>query len=604
MTMRLFLFFIGLMAVHISHAQTLPAPGARLNYTQIMFEYEKINGAGMYVVQVAEDTPRSSFDHSLIEQRDPATATMISGFEFGRSYKWRYAALPVRQAGLTDGQPPQWRGPWHFSIDSTTTMRLQLYALTVTKNDSAHNEGGLIANDGTYTITDRRGKVVWSLPRIDWQINAARATRVTDSTVDQVMKIDIRPLILDLRLNPYGTITYLSDSDIVECDLDGNKLWEKRQCPAPSEMGENGYNHVFMRMPGGHYMTLGNEGYRKMPVHLDSIFSRKKYPWRYTFDSIEYAGVDFGTVLEYDKAGNVVWTWNSEDYFDRDGSAPKWPNMEMKAHINALGVDREDRFVYVGFKDISRIVKVEKKTGRVVDSWGEQPTVGVGPMHHAAIHTQHDAAIQDDGSIMVFNNNDHPGQDSVPGVVIFSQAPDSNGEVIWRYDCDMDPSVRAAGRTRGNVELLKNGNILVCTGSVGTIFEVTRDKKIVWEAAYKWKDFPGYKFSHMLYRAHYISSLYPCYFTFTTDRDTLTKKSPKFKITIFNKGSEEDKYEIEVSEPGEKRGTNFLDVPVMPDQSIGLESSAMEHTKPHQIVVTVHSRTNPDLMRKRVIWYE
>lgn len=603
MTDRILIFFICMLTGFICHAQTLPAPGAHLSYTQIMFEYEQVGGASSYIVQVAVDTPHASFEHCVAEQRDAATATMISGFDFGRKYKWRYAGitegLPAGQAG----HDTVWHGPWQFSIDSSMLMRMRIYDLAITTNDSAANAGGLIVNDGTYTITDRRGKVVWALPKTDWQINYSRATRVSDSAIDRVLRLDITPNIGDLRLNPYGTITYISDSDIVETDLDGHKLWEKHHCEAPSELGENDYNHVFMRLPDGHYMALGNEGFRKIPAHIDSALARRKYSWRDTFGGIEYARVDFGTALEYDKAGNIVWAWTSEDYFDRDGSAPSQPNMELKGHVNALAVDRRNEYVYVGFRDISRIVRIEKKTGRVVDSWGEQPSVGVGPMHHTPIHMQHDAAIQDDGSIIVFNNNDYPGTDSIPHVVIFSQAPDSSGQVLWSYDYHLDPSALGQGRTRGNVELLKNGNILVSTGSVNKIFEVTKDKKIVWEAAYKAKDFTGYRFSHILYRAHYISSLYPCYFTFTTDRDTVTKESPKYKITIFNKGSEEDTYNISIVEPANMI-ISVQDTALKPDSAKSFELSAIHRKEPHEIVVTVRSRTNPDLVRKKVIWYQ
>lgn len=598
MTDRILFLFVCLMAGLIGHAQVLPLPGARLCYTQVMFEYEKVKGAAMYVVQVAEDTPRSSFDHCLIEQRDPATATMISGLDFGRKYKWRYA-------GIIDGREPMWRGPWQFSIDSNMLMRLGLYDLTVTTDDTAANAGGLIVNDGTFTITDRTGKIVWCLPKINWQPHAARASVVTDSSIDQVLKLEFRPSIMDLRLNLYGTITYLADSDIVECDLSGNKLWEKHHCPPPSEMGENAYNHVFMRMPGGHYMALGNEGWRKIPAHIDSALSRKKYASRDTFDGTEYAGVDFGTVLEYDKKGDLVWSWNSEDYLDRYGSTAPRHNPELLAHINALSEDRDHQFVYLGFRYISRIVKVEKSTGRVVDSWGGQTAVGVGPVHRADIHLQHDATILDDGTVLVFNNNDYPGSDSIPRVVIFSQRPDSSGQVVWRYDYDMPPATRGLARSRGNAELLKNGNVLVCTGTVGTIFEVTKDKKIVWEASYKLRDVPGYDFSHPLYRAYYVSSLYPCYFTFTTDKDTVTKASPEFGIRIFNKGSESDAYNVKIlMGPGQVE-KEFTTPPMAPDSSMPFEIKPDKQLlKGHKIEISISSKTNPDLVRKCIVWYE
>ena len=585
-------FLISLIVWLTGQAQTLPAPGAKLNYTQVMFEYEQVKGVPLYIIQLAEDIPGSSFERCLITQKDSSTATMISGLEFGKKYKWRYA-------GITGSGPLGWHGPYHFEIVEDTLLKLNPLSLKVSVNDSA-NQGGLIINDASYIIYDRMGRPVWYLPQ-RWQFKFNRLSNDPKNPRYKLQQMDVLPRCVYLSLNPYGTITYFSDSSIIESDLDGNKLWQKHFCSAPSEMGENAYNHAFMRMPNGHYITLGNEMVRRMPPHLDSL-GQIKYPQKDTINGIAYASVEFGTVLEYDKKGDLVWSWNSEDYFDRYGSVPK-DNMTLQAHVNALSVDRNNEFVYVGFRNINRIVKVEKRTGQVVDSWGPHPGPGDSiagatvPKHDLYIYRQHNADILDDGTVLIYNNNDYPNTDSLPSVVIFSQRPESDGQVVWKYYYELDTPTRHIGRIGGSAQQLKNGNILVCTGTPNHIFEVTRDKKIVWQAVMKSNDnIPDVIYHYRLCSAYNISSLYPCYFTFQTDRDTITKSSPKFNLRIFNEGSENDSYDVKLSSITGEVVAQFRSDTISPGRSVTMPVTLPADSR--KIEIAVSSKTNPDLLRK------
>lgn len=583
------LAFVCLTAWYTGHAQVLPQPDANLNYTQVMFEYEKVRGASVYLVQLIEDALGASFDHCLVTQKDSSTATMISGLEFGKKYQWRYA-------GITGSDPLAWRGPYHFEIVADTMFKMKLLDVKVTINDSA-NEGGLIINDAGHVITDRTGRTVWYLPKIKWQFKYSKITNDTRNPRYKVQQLDVQPRCAYLRLNPYGTITFFTDSAMIESDLDGNVLWQKRPCPPPSELGENAYNHAFMHLPNGHYMTLGNELSRHISPHPDSI-SQIKYAQKDTFNGMVYAKVEFGTVLEYDKKGDLVWSWNSEYYFDRYGSADP-ATMELKAHVNALSTDLNNEFVYVGFRNISRIIKVEKRTGKVIDSWGVPCPGGVGPMHDLFIHNQHNADILDDGTVLVFNNNDYPGMDSIPSVVIFSQQSGADGQVVWKYDYDVDSTMRGIGRLGGSAQQLKSGNILVCTGTANTIFEVTRDKKIVWHAVVKSNDIPDIIYHYRLCSAYHVSSLYPCYFTFMTDKDTVTKTSPRFSIRIFNNGSEDDAYIVKLSSATGQVTTLLTTDTISHGRSVTIPIiPGILLTGGDKIKITISSKTNPDLQRK------
>jgi hypothetical protein len=566
--------------------QILPQPGAKLTYNQIMFECGKVKGATFYLFQITEDKSGASFDHYLLQQKDSSTATLIGNLQFGKKYQWRYA-------GIKEGQTPEWKGPYHFEIIADSLLDSSLVRMIITQNDTIANAGGLIVNDCTHTIMDRNGKLVWYLDKVDWHI------------LFKKKNLELKPQILDLRLTPFGTITYLADSIPMECDLGGNKLWKAPNDGKVSGSASESYNHDFKRLANGHYLVLGNELWRKLPKYRDTLTIQRKYPVRKVIDGSEFAQVEFGTIIEYDKNGKIVWSWNSQNYFDSDMLKPRivapQQDFELKAHINAVSIDSKNQFIYVGFRNISRIVKIEKKTGKVIDSWGLQAPSG-GAKNSVLLHQQHDANILDDGTIAVLNSNDYPGSDSFARVVVFSTQPADDGKVVWSFDCDFDSLDRHATRNGGNVDRLKNGNLLVCMGNMNRIFEVTPAKKIVWNSAIKVKGRTGDIYYHRLYRAHYISSLYPCYFTFQTDLDTLKEKDLRFNVKIFNKGSESDSYQVKISSAHGTFSKQFTTATVGSNRSLTLE---IKPDKPFaagdKLIIEISSKTNSDFDRKDVL---
>ena len=576
-------FFLCLIIFLESNGQILPLPGAKITYNQVMFEYGKVTGSGYYLLQLIEDTSGASFIHPLVQQKDSSTATLISNLQFGKKYQWRYAAI-------REGETPVWKGPYRFEIVANPLLDNNFVRFTVTKNDTTANAGGLIVNDCMHTICDRSGKLVWYLDKVDWHV------------VLKKKNLELKPQILDLRLTPYGTVTFLADSLALECDLNGNALWIAPNDGKVSGGATEWYNHDFKRLPNGHYMVLSNELWRKLPPYLDTLTVKKKYPIAKVVDGKEFAKADLATVIEYDKKGKVVWSWSSKNYLDSNAIAPKKTSdsvdYELDAHVNAFSVDAKNQYVYVGFRNISRVVKVEKKTGRVADSWGLKLPSGEA-RNSVLIHQQHDANVIDDSSVAVFNSNDYPGRDSFSRAVIFSTLPGSDGKITWSFDCDFDSLDRHAYRSGGNVDKLKNGNLLVCMGNMNYIFEVTPDKKIVWQSIIKAGGKTGEIYFHRLYRAHYVSSLYPCYFTFQANRDTVSQKAPNFKVRIFNKGSESDSYQVKI------RSSSGTFLKQFKTATLGAGQSDLFEIKPGKVITTndkieivINSITNPDFERK------
>ena len=134
--------------------------------------------------------------------------------------------------------------------------------------------------------------------------------------------------------------------------------------------------------------------------------------------------------------------------------------------------------------------------------------------------------------------------------VIFRPVMDSLAlQPVWQFNCSLDSQNNFSLRG-GSVNELKNGNILICMGVINRTFEVTRNKRLVWSAVTEKYDTAGLIWSTFsLYRAHFTSSLYPCYFTVLGFPDNLDAEGNSLNLSIFNNGDQADSYNVNVSSP-------------------------------------------------------
>jgi len=77
-----------------SNANISPADGSRINYTQIFFEYDEVQGADEYVISIF--SMDNSSEPVIIKNR--SLACIVSGFNFGKGYLWRYEAFKNGQS--------------------------------------------------------------------------------------------------------------------------------------------------------------------------------------------------------------------------------------------------------------------------------------------------------------------------------------------------------------------------------------------------------------------------------------------------------------------------------------------------------------------------
>lgn len=525
--------------------QIIPVPGSNLLHTQVMFEYPTVTNVAKYKIEICQWDSVRKVSIPFHEQFDKTTATLVSGLNFGFEYKWKYLAFDKNDSLIFISKE------FVFYIKNKLEVSEDFQRVRINTANSKNLLNGLITFDYCKIITDRNGIPVCYIPEIQPFVNR---------------EINIR----DLRVTPGGTFTFLARSEAIEINLDGKILWRAPNDGKVSGCKTEFYHHAFRKLPNGNYMILSEK-----PLNINSP------------GDTTHIAVNFGTIIEYDNAGKIIWKWDSREYLkNEDLLSRKKPDntYDVITHCNSFDIDKDGECVFLGFRDISRIIKIEKKTGKVIGSYGNRMPSGEAKYGNGFFKFQHSCNLLLDGNIVVFNNDSISDPKITSSVVIFSQADRKNmsSELVWKFDCKFDTLTDGKSLRTGNVIELPSGNILVNMGFINRTFEVTRNKKVIWDAftekwnpeEKKWISFPQYKSS-------YISSLYPCYFTASLSKN-IKKRERLSSVTliIYNEGSEPDEYSIII-----EKGTKFTEIlshQVMPDSLIKInipKSSFNEFSK-------------------------
>ena len=173
-------------------------------------------------------------------------------------------------------------------------------------------------------------------------------------------------------------------------------------------------------------------------------------------------------ISEVNPQGKTVWEWKAYEHLDPelDIICPVcW--REQWGEATSLGITAEGD-ILVNFIRIGKILLVNKATGKVEWRFGEWPE----------ITHPHNAILLENGNLVVFESGVHMmGYEAGRAQIL--EFDRQSGDEIWQYD--QPNAVDFIAPTAGNCQRLPNGNILVCEGDYGRIFEVNRSKELVWE---------------------------------------------------------------------------------------------------------------------------
>jgi len=140
------------------------------------------------------------------------------------------------------------------------------------------------------------------------------------------------------------------------------------------------------------------------------------------------------------------------------------------------------------------------KGGDILYRWGNSQVYRAGDASDQKLFAQHDATwiepgLVGAGNIMVFNNGQGRPDGRYSSVDVIVPPIDESGhytlipgsaygpkEADWIYTDENKPDFFS--QNISGAQRLPNGNTLICSGTVGTIFEVSPAKRIVWKYIY------------------------------------------------------------------------------------------------------------------------
>jgi len=237
-----------------------------------------------------------------------------------------------------------------------------------------------------------------------------------------------------------GSATHLR-----EVDWDGSVVWE---------YANQAIHHDFVRRANGN--TLFPE-WVEMPAELARTV-RGGYRER---NLPPMLGDDF---VEIDPQGNEMRRVSLWKLLDprRDAICPLERRLEW-THTNSLDVTAAGDILF-SCRNNSRVGLINA-SGELIWNYGA-PNV----------YHQHHATALDNSNVQVFDNGMH--RPAMPRSAVVEVNP-KDSSTVWQYAGNPEASFFSAHIS--GAERMAGGNVLVCEGAPGRVFEITRGGEVVWE---------------------------------------------------------------------------------------------------------------------------
>lgn len=262
----------------------------------------------------------------------------------------------------------------------------------------------------------------------------------------------------DFKVQPNGMLSYFDPGE------GGFVLLDSSYEPIRTIKAGNGYPtdfHDLQLLPNGNALLII---YFQRPQDLSSIGGRADAQ---VIDTI---------FQEVDPDGNVVFEWNSKDYFQiTDTYQPINAAVVDYAHGNAIELDHDGNWL-VSNRHISEITKINRQTGDIIWRLGgknNQFTV-TGDL----FHYQHDIRRLPNGNITLFDNRTNLGPVYSRAVEYALDETNKVATLISQYRNNPDVYSYATA----NHQRLPNGNSLIGWGtSYPTLTEISPSGEKLFE---------------------------------------------------------------------------------------------------------------------------
>jgi len=473
-TILLFLF----VSPFIAASQVMPLEGSKLSYRLVGFSFPGGTETGNYNIEIATGTHKdiTTFKKkvfvSVSSQNNKVMAEMPS---FGKDYTWQ---IVYPGAGKERSQL------FHFTVLSCDRVDPAKLRLRMLKSSNQY-PNYYVSVDAGSVFYDMKGAPVAFIPLFP----GFEGYSTGMSTTKQATVIfNFTGGAYEVNLN--GDILWKAPSkNYVHGDtatIDPHKILPGVNGLISTSLGEESYHHDFARLSNGHYMVMGMEYIAsKQVVEKDTsyiILSKEK------FVPPGYSLGHYGTIIEFDKEGKVVWSWKDSEHLigtDFDFFTCADTNARFDPHSNSFYFDENNNNIYLSYRNLSRIIKINYPSGKISEIYGEifkghSKSVGYGWFCNP-----HCVRQSNNGYLYFYNNNSCKNTDSIPTIVKF-QEPRFKGDSlkkIWEFTCEIESDAPKRFGSGGSVFEMADSSMFVCMGArYSKMFIVNPDKQIKWSA--------------------------------------------------------------------------------------------------------------------------
>jgi hypothetical protein len=450
-------------------AQILPKEKATLNYLIVGFSFQKVTGASKYVIEVADgnyNTEALFEQHIFSKKATTENESILELPSFGSQYTWRVVCM-------TNNKITSRKELHHFSTGIVSAVDTNFARLRIIRNERKYNDCYVFFNENK-ALYDMDGRAVWYLP-------------LKEGLYDEHTKLR------DMKMSPQGTITFLVEGPMdampYEVNYNGDILWKGPNNGQVSGDTTEHYHHEFTRLENGHYMAMGKKFIQREQAVPGGGPVQNMMPDPVNLPQQKILA---GTLIEYDEKKNVVWWWGSSTYLKTQNARQvQGPVMApaMDLHDNAFFFDEPAKAIYVSYKNVSKVVKVQYPSGKLTDVYAGSYQPGTATADNVMFCQQHCCRVSKKGYLYLFNNNSC-NMGAAPKLVVMQPSASGNGQLkkIFEYECRIEPEdlkkdIQYGFPSGGSVVEMPDNSLFACMGSsYSKVFIVNQDKKEVWSA--------------------------------------------------------------------------------------------------------------------------
>ena len=258
--------------------------------------------------------------------------------------------------------------------------------------------------------------------------------------------------LLCALIDPNGSMIDMDGASglLAELNWEGQTVWKYQ---------DEAMHHAFYRMPDGNTLVL-------RWVTTPSDIAAKVIGG---VPDTERQGIMWSDALqEITPEGEIAWEWLGYEHLhaNLDVICPLCFRREW-THGNSFRVDMDGNII-MSFMQTNTVARISRETGDIEWRWG-----GLGTLAHP-----HDVHNLDDGNIMTLGCGGHVIAFEIGESEILVIDPERN-QVVWEFK--EYSTLDFYSPYLATCQPLPNGNVLICEGDRGRVFEVSQDQNIVWQ---------------------------------------------------------------------------------------------------------------------------